>query len=71
MGRAALGWNGKQLAEAAGVGSATVARFELAKPGDKPVSAVTVAKMQAAMEAAGVVFEQKASRLVVSVPIDS
>ena len=64
MGRAALEWNAKRLADEAGLGSATVARFELGRP----VAADTIAKMQRAMERAGVKFEQKSARLIVSVP---
>ncbi len=64
MGRAALGWNAKQLADAAGLGSATVARFELGQV----VAPETVAKMKSAMESAGVQFSRMAAMLQVAVP---
>ena len=64
MGRAALEWNAKRLADEAGLGSATVARFELGRP----VATETITRMQSAMEAAGVQFSRKDAFLVVSVP---
>ena len=53
MGRAALGWTVRALAEQAKVAVATVNRFETG--GAVPIAATREA-MQAAMEAAGVVF---------------
>ena len=64
MGRAGLEWNARRLADKAGLGSATVARFELGQP----VAAETITKMQTAMEEAGVQFSRKGALLVVSVP---
>ncbi len=53
MGRAALGWTVRELAEQARVAVATVNRFETG--GAVPIAATREA-MQAAMEAAGVRF---------------
>ncbi len=64
MGRAALEWNAKRLADEAGLGTATVARFELGET----VAADTIVKLQSAMEAAGVQFSRKGTFLVVAVP---
>ncbi|WBY08325.1 helix-turn-helix transcriptional regulator [Sphingomonas sp. 7/4-4] len=47
MARAALEWSAQDLADAAGVGYATVARFELGKS----VQDATVAKLRSALEA--------------------
>ncbi len=52
MGRAALRWSAAELAKAAGVGYATVARYETGQA----VTTETVATLQAALEAAGVEF---------------
>lgn len=55
MARAALKWSLTDLAEAAGVGRATVARFELGESvGDGPIAA-----MRAAFEAKRVRFIEK------------
>lgn len=53
--RALLGWNSVQLADAAGVGKATIWRLESA---DGPLGGepATVAKIIGALEAAGVEF---------------
>jgi transcriptional regulator with XRE-family HTH domain len=51
--RSLLGWNQPRLAKAAGVGRSTVTDFELQS---REVSVESVAKMQAALEAAGVQF---------------
>ena len=64
MGRAALNWSGKDLAEAARVSALTVVRFE----GGQAVRADSLAAMQSAMEAAGVQFSRRSARLIVSVP---
>lgn len=52
MARAALGWSGKDLADAAGVGSATIARFELGST----VAKDNLAKLRKALEDAGIRF---------------
>ncbi len=65
MARAGLGWRAKDLAAKAGVGSATVARFEL---GEK-IAEDSQAKIQSALEAAGAQFSGRAGRVGASVPI--
>jgi len=55
--RALIGWSQAQLADAAGVPSSTVDRFEAAQPGAVP--AETVDRLRAALESAGVVFIPK------------
>lgn len=67
MALAALRWTLDELAANSGVSRITVARFQ----SGKGASAASIAAMQSAMEAAGVLFEQKSSRLVVSVPVDA
>lgn len=52
MARAALKWTLSDLADAAGVGRATAARFELGEA----VAPASIAAMRSACEAAGVVF---------------
>lgn len=52
MARAALKWSLSDLAEAAGVGRATAARFELGEA----VASASIAAMRSAYEAAGVTF---------------
>lgn len=52
MGRAALKWSAAELAKAAGIGYATVARFEAGQT----VNDESVAAMRSAMEAGGVEF---------------
>jgi len=64
MARAGLGWRAADLAEAAGVGSATVARFELGQTVDE----VSIAKMRAALEQAGAHFSERKDRVSVAVP---
>ena len=64
MGRAALNWTGKDLADAAGVSALTVVRFE----GGQAIRAESLAAMQSAMEAKGVQFARRSARLIVSVP---
>ena len=64
MARAGLGWRASDLAEKAGVGSATVARFELGET----VSADSIGKMQSALEAGGAIFSRRSSRITVAVP---
>lgn len=53
MARAALDWNASRLASAAGIGVATVNRFE---KGSVETAASTVAKLRTALESAGVIF---------------
>ena len=50
MARAALSWRGSDLARAAGIGTATLARFELGQP----VASETVEALRAAINAAGI-----------------
>ena len=64
MARAGLGWRAADLAEAAGIGSATVARFELGRP----VEESSVAKMRSALEAAGAGFTHRKGKVGVAVP---
>ncbi len=52
MARAALKWSLSDLADAAGVGRATAARFELGEA----VAPASIAAMRSAYEAEGVVF---------------
>lgn len=52
MGRAALSWSRAELAKAAGLGVATVVRFE----NGQTVTADSIAAMRAAMEAKRVKF---------------
>ncbi len=52
MARAALKWSRADLAEAAGVGVATVVRFE----GEQSVTSASVDAMRAAMEARRIKF---------------
>lgn len=64
MARAALQWSLTDLAEAAGVGRATAARFELGEGvGSEPVE-----KMRSALAIAGADFTRKAGRIGVTVP---
>jgi transcriptional regulator with XRE-family HTH domain len=62
MARAALGWRAKDLADAAEVGSATVARFELGQE----ISEQNLAKLKAALEGAGAQFTSRSGRIGVS-----
>lgn len=50
--RALLGWSAQQVAEAGGIGIATIKRFE----SGQPVQMVTVERVQACLEGAGMVF---------------
>ena len=52
MARAALGWRSADLAAAANIGSATVARFELGQP----VAVETISAIRTALEKAGVIL---------------
>ncbi|MEI4480956.1 MULTISPECIES: helix-turn-helix transcriptional regulator [unclassified Phyllobacterium] len=51
--RGLLGWSQQELADAAGVGRATIADFETGK---RTPYARTIEEMQRALESAGVVF---------------
>lgn len=64
MARAALRWSWDDMAAASGVNRMTVSRFE----GGLKVSDKSLDAMRAALEGAGVKFERKAARLIVSVP---
>ena len=55
--RALIGWSQTKLAETAGVSLSIVERFEAGAP--EPIADEAVAKMRAALEAAGVVFLPK------------
>lgn len=55
MARASLKWTLSDLAKAAGLGRATLARFEL----DQPVSDESIEKAQAALEAQRIRFIDK------------
>jgi transcriptional regulator with XRE-family HTH domain len=65
MARAALKWSLSDLAEKAGVGRATVARFEL---GEGETGADTLDKLQKALTDAGADFTRRAGRVGVTVP---
>jgi transcriptional regulator with XRE-family HTH domain len=65
MARAGLGWRAADLAEAAGIGSATVARFELGRPVDE----ASILKMRKAFEAAEVDLFVRSGKIGVGVPI--
>jgi transcriptional regulator with XRE-family HTH domain len=64
MARSGLGWSAKDLAAAAGIGYATVARFE---SGDN-VAAESIDAMRAALVEAGAHFSHKTGRVGVTVP---
>lgn len=64
MARAGLGWRASDLADKAGIGSATVARFELGET----VSDHSIGEMRKALEAAGVQFIRRGGRLGATVP---
>ena len=64
MARAGIGWRAKDLAEAAGVGPATVARFELGET----VADETRAKLERALLDGGAQFSARSGRIGVTVP---
>ena len=64
MARVALNWTTSELAEYAGVGRATVARFELGNA----VADESAARVRVAFEAAGATFSASGDRVSVSVP---
>ena len=55
MARAALGWSARELADAAGVATNTVSRFEVG--GDMRVDTLT--RLEKALEKGGVIFIQR------------
>ena len=65
MARSGLGWSAKDLAERAGVGYATVARYETGAE----CSPETVSKLERALAGAGAAFARRAGRLGVTVPV--
>lgn len=65
MARVALNWTTSDLAERAGFGRATVARFE----GGHNLAEASISAMQTALEAAGASFSAADDRVAVSVPI--
>ena len=64
MARAALGWSTHDLAKKAGLGRATVVRFE----DGGNASDETVAAIQSELEKAGAVFVEPRGRIGVTVP---
>lgn len=64
MARVGLGWSARELAAKAGVGSATVARFETGTES----SPETVAKLERALAVGGADFSRRAGRVGVAVP---
>ena len=64
MARAGLGWRAKDLANAAGVGSATVARFELGEN----IASESRDKLRQALVDAGAQFSHRSGRVGVTVP---
>lgn len=64
MARAGLGWRAADLAAAAGVGSATVARFELGQT----VDSASIEKMRSALENAGASFAESKGLVGVRIP---
>ncbi|WP_338047427.1 XRE family transcriptional regulator [Pelagerythrobacter marensis] len=64
MARAALGWSTHKLAEMAGVGRATVVRFEEGEP----VGPKTREKIEITLIDAGAQFLRRSGRLGVTVP---
>lgn len=64
MAKAAIGWSAKDLAAAAGLGYATIARFEAGQAVDEN----SISKMRKALVDAGADFTRRAGRIGVSVP---
>lgn len=64
MARAGIGWRAQELADNAGVGYATVARFEAGAA----IASGSLAKLQAALEAAGARFSVWNDQVGVTVP---
>ena len=67
MARAGLGWSANDLADAAGVGYATIARFE----SGGVISDDSTRKLDQALKVAGVSFTGRGARVGVSVPSKS
>ena len=65
MALAALRWTLDELAARSGVPRITVARFQ----SGKPVAAESVENIRKAMAEAGIIFERRADRQIVSVPV--
>lgn len=66
MARTGLGWRAKDLADAAGVGTATIARFELGET----INTQSRQRIAEALEAAGARFGKRVGQVSVSVPDD-
>lgn len=64
MARAALGWRAQDLADASGVGPATIARFELGRD----IAEENRAKLRDALQQAGAQFSRRSGRVGVTVP---
>lgn len=64
MARSGLGWRAQDLAEKAGVGYATVARFE---SGER-IAGATLERLMIALGTAGAQFTRRAGRIGVTVP---
>jgi len=64
MARVGLGWSAQELAQRAGVGYATVARFETGAT----IRDEVAAKIERALVDAGAQFSRRAGRLGVTVP---
>ena len=64
MALAALRWTLDELAASSGVPRITVARYQTGKP----VAAASVSAMKIAFKLAGVKFDRRSARLIVSVP---
>lgn len=64
MARAGIGWSAHDLAREAGVGYATVARFE----GGGTINAASLAKLEQALTGAGAAFASSSGRVGVTVP---
>lgn len=67
MARVGLNLSGRDFAKLAGVGYATLARFE----SGSDINDETRAKIEAALELAGAEFSQRTGRVGVTVPITS
>jgi transcriptional regulator with XRE-family HTH domain len=64
MARAGIGWRAQDLADKAGVGYATVARFE----SGSPIADTSRDKLQATLQAAGARFSKWKDQVGVTVP---
>jgi transcriptional regulator with XRE-family HTH domain len=61
MARAALGWRRRELAEASGVGTATLQRFEIGRV----TKTDTIEKVEQAFTASGIEFSSSPGRVCV------